>query len=526
MSQFRNVLGSTSTHTVNRSYIPTDYNINQSDDYLDILAYNKYLNRYVGIKGETFDPTVPGFSDIYETNYDLIIGVTNGVVHAVSTRPEPTALYGGRAAAKCFYRLTVDTTSAGSFDISVLGHGGTVTYSAGESVDSIKTKVHAALGNLTNNSSTFEIAVTTDGLAVGIGAGNYQYNNVIISNVSGQTGSINTATTDGSLGAVNIKDMSKYATNGAGVLEGATYNIDNPLINSTTHKDYSAVSCASIGGIGVTRGPVSSCYGNSNQNYSYRTGINYLTFRGWASASGDATFVSDGTGGSAASSSGKVMKSSAFTDNVKADAADADALKMYTYYNNLANSDDPEYKEVRDRYEAMYNPDSSSNLSMSGNLYNAYLMTHMMKTDSTTGCVNSYRNLGRDISYKKGAVLTPDYNNIYRAAYPPEYVATHNYGITGDENSHFKVGMYYHPEPYDLGMYLRDDIRKKINNTRRDKLHPYVPEIAESEPGIASRGSCAEYNAYNTWYFDGTYGCLSGVNRYAGTFRSRPVFAC
>lgn len=521
MSQFRNVLGSTSTQTVNRSYIPTDYNINQSEDYLDILAYNKYLNRYVGIKGETFDPTVPGFSDIYETNYDLIIGVTNGVVHAVSTRPEPAALYGGRAAAKCFYRLTVDTTSAGSFDISTLGHGGTVTYSAGESVDSIKTKVHAALGNLTNNSSTFEIAVTTDGLAVGIGTGNYQYNNVIISNVPGQTGSINTATADGSLGAVNIKDMSKYATNGAGVLEGTTYNIDNPLINSATHKDYSATLCKNISGIGVTQTNKTVCYGNTGKDYGYRTGINYATFREWSSTNGDSAFVSDGVNNSSASSASKIMKETTFDSSVTSSAT-GNAGLMYEYYNNLTNSNEEPYKSTREKYEKQYNA------SIGGDLYNAYIMAHMMNTDSTSdsGIVGYIKNNGRDISYKKGAVLTPDYNNIYRAAYPPEYAATHNYGITDDENSHFKVGMYYHPEPYDLGMYLRDDIRKKINNTRRDKLHPYVPEIAESEPNIASRGSCAEFNAYYTWFFNGALGCLVNNYRYHGIFRSRPVFAC
>lgn len=522
MSQFRNVLGSTSTQTVNRSYIPTDYNINQSDDYLDILAYNKYLNRYVGIKGETFDPTVPGFSDIYETNYDLIIGVTNGVVHAVSTRPEPAALYGGRAAAMCYYRLTVDTTSAGSFDISTRTYSGTVNYSAGESVTSIYNKIRAITAA---NSSTFDLTVTSDGTAIGIGTGSYEKNNVNIYNISSESGTI---LNHGTKGDVTLEDMSRLATKGPGVLEGTAYNADNPLMNSGTHKDYSAVSCSNTNyNIGVTQTPISACYGNGGNNYSYRTGVNYVTFKSWANSTSNtdgSVFYSDGVNNSSNNSSGKVMRKSVFDSNVTSSAT-GNAGLMYDYYYNLTNSNEEPYKSKREQYERQYRQ------SIDGDLYNAYIMTHMMNTDSTSasGIVGYIKNKGHDISYKKGAVLTPDYNYIYRAAYPPEYVATHNYGISDDENSHFKVGMYYHPEPYDLGMFLRDDIREKIINTRRDKLHPYVPEISATETTISSsyyRGSCVEYTANYTWCFVDSHGCLTGSDRFNGLFRSRPVFAC
>ena len=37
------------------------------------------------------------------------------------------------------------------------------------------------------------------------------------------------------------------------------------------------------------------------------------------------------------------------------------------------------------------------------------------------------------------------------------------------------------------------------------------------------RGSCADYNANNTWYFNGTNGCVNNNNRYNANFRSRPV---
>jgi len=36
------------------------------------------------------------------------------------------------------------------------------------------------------------------------------------------------------------------------------------------------------------------------------------------------------------------------------------------------------------------------------------------------------------------------------------------------------------------------------------------------------RGSCADYNANNTWYFNGDNGCFNNNNRYNGNFRCRP----
>jgi RNA-directed DNA polymerase len=37
------------------------------------------------------------------------------------------------------------------------------------------------------------------------------------------------------------------------------------------------------------------------------------------------------------------------------------------------------------------------------------------------------------------------------------------------------------------------------------------------------RGSCADYNSNNSWYFNGTNGCFNNNNRYNGNFRSRPA---
>ena len=47
----------------------------------------------------------------------------------------------------------------------------------------------------------------------------------------------------------------------------------------------------------------------------------------------------------------------------------------------------------------------------------------------------------------------------------------------------------------------------------------YYPNIGKQ------KGSCADYNANNSWYFNSTNGCVNNNNRYNGNFRSRPVLA-
>ena len=45
-------------------------------------------------------------------------------------------------------------------------------------------------------------------------------------------------------------------------------------------------------------------------------------------------------------------------------------------------------------------------------------------------------------------------------------------------------------------------------------------------PNISKqRGSCADYNANNSWYFNGTYGVLLNYSRYNTIFRCRPSLA-
>lgn len=53
-------------------------------------------------------------------------------------------------------------------------------------------------------------------------------------------------------------------------------------------------------------------------------------------------------------------------------------------------------------------------------------------------------------------------------------------------------------------------------DTMTSQLGTFVPSIGKL------RGSSADYNANNTWYFNGTNGCLNNNNRYSSYFRCRP----
>jgi hypothetical protein len=108
------------------------------------------------------------------------------------------------------------------------------------------------------------------------------------------------------------------------------------------------------------------------------------------------------------------------------------------------------------------------------------------------------------------------YNYVILPAYPPEYNAAH-YGSAVTEG--FQAGIYYHPEPGDIGLFMRDDIMAATN-----------ANITLSGGGTAivastSKGSCADYVAVNSWYFYSKYGCVSSTYRSDGYFRSRPVLA-
>ena len=119
--------------------------------------------------------------------------------------------------------------------------------------------------------------------------------------------------------------------------------------------------------------------------------------------------------------------------------------------------------------------------------------------------------------------MVPDYNGKYVPAYPPEYKAL-QYG-KDDISSHFKKGSYYLPEPYDIGLFMRDDIMAKVNARTLSLYNNYqISRIALANTNYL--GTCAEYSAYYTWSFYGYYRVLTYDARFLAYFHARPCFAC
>ena len=517
MSQFRYILGQTSTNRINMVYIPTPNNIDPGND---ILAYDNALGKYVGIKGDTYDPTVPGFTDRYDTNNDIIIGITDDVIHAVASS-DAGSEYGDTAACHLFYKLTLPTdvlNGIKSFDMSTGGVTRTFTGSVDTIVAKMKdasTEVDGGFGasGFNTYSNTFFVEKLNES-TIGIGRGSYSSNGISITYDESTIG-IGGGSTNGLL----LEDLSKKAINIDTVKSGDDYDATFTPYQPTVHKDFRAISCTASGytspAIPSALGPITSCYCNTKQNYSYRSGVNYKGFKEWAYSNGNDTFYSDGVNDSSANSAGAVMKYSRFVSDVTPSGSD-DGKKMYAYYHELYTSQDPDIVAKREDYEAMYGARMTSE-------YDAYLMSHMIDVNYTGGVTERFRNKGKYLTGIKGIIMVPDYNGKYVPAYPPEYKAL-QYG-KDDVSSHFKKGSYYLPEPYDIGLFMRDDIMAKVNARTLSLYNNYqIPRKALANTNYL--GTCAEYHATNTWSFSGYYYVFYSDNRFVARFHARPCFAC
>ena len=517
MSQFRYILGQTSTIKINRTYIPTPYNIDPGND---ILAYDNALGKYVGIKGDTYDPTVPGFTDRYDTNNDIIIGITDGVIHAVASS-DAGSEYGNTAACHLFYKLTLPTdvlSGAKSFDMSTGGVTRTFTGSVDTIVAKMKDASTEADGGFgadsSNTYSNIFFVEKLDEFTIGIGRGSYGSNGI---SITYDETSISMG--GGSANGLLLEDLSKKAINIDTVKSGDDYDDTLTPYQPTVHKDFRASSCTASGytspAIPSTLGPITSCYCNTKQNYSYRSGVNYKGFKEWAYSRGANTFYSDGVNDSSANSAGAVMKYSRFVSDVNPSGSD-NGKKMYAYYHELYTSQDPDIVAKREDYEAMYGARMTSE-------YDAYLMSHMIDVNYTGGVTERFRNKGKYLTDIKGIIMVPDYNGKYVPAYPPEYKAL-QYG-KDDASSHFKKGSYYLPEPYDIGLFMRDDIMAKVNARTLSLYNNYqIPRIALANTNYL--GTCAECVAYYAWSFDGGVRVLFYNYRFNAYFHARPCFAC
>lgn len=517
MSQFRYILGQTSTNRINMFYIPTPNNIDPGND---ILAYDNALGKYVGIKGDTYNPTVPGFTDRYDTNNDIIIGITDGIIHAVASS-DAGSEYGNTAACHLFYKLTLPTDVLNGTKSFAMSTGG-VTRTFTGSVDTIVAKMKDASteadggfgADSFNNYSNVFFVEKLDESTIGIGRGSSSYNGI---SITYDETSISTG--GGSANGLLLEDLSKKAINIGTVKSGDDYDDTLTPYQPTVHKDFRASSCTTSGytspAIPSTLGPITSCYCNTKQNYSYRSGVNYKGFKEWAYSKGYDTFYSDGVNGSPNNSDGTVMKYSRFVSDVNPSGSD-NGKKMYTYYHELYTSQDPDIVAKREDYEAMYGARMTSE-------YDAYLMSHMIDVNYTGGVTERFRNKGKYLTDIKGIIMVPDYNGKYVPAYPPEYKAL-QYG-KDDASSHFKKGSYYLPEPYDIGLFMRDDIMAKVNARILSLYNNYqIPRIALANTDYL--GTCAECTAYNIrWCFNGYQRVLRN-NGFNASIPSRPCFAC
>ena len=193
---------------------------------------------------------------------------------------------------------------------------------------------------------------------------------------------------------------------------------------------------------------------------------------------------------------------------------------MYNYYNSLLSSEEFEWKELRNAYIGWYNYTPAE-------LYDVYIMTHMMKLNPASGIVFTAMNRGKELTNVKGKVFTVTYNWKYVPAYPPEYNALH-YGkqYNSEEDTKFTQGFYYHPEPGDLGAFLQDSILLKCNAawaTIPASLHPLNKRTNLSNSTYL--GSVGEFYADATWFFNGGARCLDFNARCSSLFRSRPCSA-
>lgn len=525
MSQFRNSLIASSTLAENK--IIYDLASSQIEFGSDFMVYDHFLEKFGVLSAKTLNWETFRW-DRFETNFDIPVHIFESsqgtYLHAVAIDEainatkypgiQPTNAVDSNycAAEYSFYRIEVDNSKAGGFHYKITNSNATVeddvSWSAGDTVLSIKNQMTTGsyIGYVvTNNNPIPQSIQSTTGEAIGVHVGGYGNNNIVLS-----------AIVDNS---AMLIDMSKYAVISDDLTVNDDYDNSLSVINNN-FKNWRGVSCQTI--LGSTRIPIgtnTSVLGNSGQNYSYRTGIHFAGFKGWASGSGNASYLTDGVGGTANSSAGGVMNKTYFNNMMNSSHTNYNAA-MYNYYNSLLSSEEFEWKELRNAYIGWYNYTPAE-------LYDVYIMTHMMKLNPASGIVFTVMNRGKELTNVKGKVFTVTYNWKYVPAYPPEYNALH-YGkqYNSEEDTKFTQGFYYHPEPGDLGAFLQDSILLKCNAawaTIPASLHPLNKRTNLSNSTYL--GSVGECGARSPWYFYGLYRCLDYAYRYFSLFRSRPCSA-
>lgn len=471
----------------------------------DMLFFDKVRKEYCIAHYSSIESILNKYDDTrYETNFDVYIGTVGGKAHFVAkTDAMPSqVLYNNTVAAtSCYYRLEIDNSVNGSITFAATSGSGsiaetTINWTAGANMADIVALFTA------KNTTDITFAALADGTGVGL-------------NIGGNGN--NTITVIGTPTGCTVIDCSGFAfyrsLNTAAPAVGGTFNpdADYTFINKGAHFNWRG---AVAGNLLTGRNLVAAsdiCIANDGFNYAYRTGINYAKFLSWATISGDDTYYDDGEGGQD-NSAGHVMRKSRFdTEVTNYTGSDAHRLGMKEYYTHLYGDQTGEYAALREEYEAKY---GAKMLSM----YDAYIMSHMMKVDANRGITYTMMGKGKNQSNVKADAMNVTYDYAIIPAYPPEYNA-YNYGNTVSEG--FKPGAYYHPEPVDVALFLRDDIMAKINATLA--IEAVTGGVALNN--YTSRGSSADYSSDREWCFDGGRGCFLGLNRFNEYFRSRPIIA-
>lgn len=474
----------------------------------DMLFFDKVARKYVIVKKADVAAVLSGGfdTDRYTTNHDTHIGTLDGVARFVAkddAMPEQSLYNNSVAATSCYYRIEINNNNDGKLEFTVAsGNGnvsGNITWTSGAQMEDIV----ADFVQLNNTSAYITFDKLADRKGVGLEVGGYGAN--ILTVVS----SVGCKVIDCSSLAVDASKNGEKA--GDEYIEG----IDYAYINKNHNNFRGAAAATLIPGRGlVAANTVLEAV--SGYNYSYRCGGKFAKFLSWAETNGDNAFYPDGTDGFTVNPGPRVMKKTAFTTYVEEfEPVDQDNpteeekihLRMLEFYKHLYNDDSGDYAELRHLYESRYGTMNDE--------YFGYLMNHMVDPAAASGITAAMRGKGKNQSDVKGAIMNVTYDYIFIPAYPPEYNAI-NYGDSGIDG--FAPGTYYHPEPADIGLFMRDDIMSQVNVN-------IALVGGTSIVNTVSRGSCADYYSTITWYFSSYNGCVYNNYRYYTYFRARPILA-
>ena len=467
----------------------------------DMLFFDKIRKKYVIVKKADISDVLSDYdTTMYETNFDSFIGALDGMAHFVArddAMPSQSLYDNTVAATPCYYRIEIDNTQAGSITFSAASGNAsiasnTITWDADEAMTDIVAKFTA------KNATNLTFAALEDGNGVGLSAGGYGANTLTV------TESENCTVIDCSTLAF-YKSENPNAPSVGGTFDptaewtfiGNTHHNWCGATPKTCLPDKDLVDASTV------------LLAVDGYNYSYRCGGNFAKFKSWAATSGESTFYDDGEGGSIANPGAHCMNEATFNLGVRDYEGEDEAhLGMKDYYTHLLSDATGDYAALRAVYESRYGTMST--------MYDAYLMSHMVDPGANSGIANNMRNKGKHQTDVKADAMNVTYNYVIIPAYPPEYNAA-TYGDAATDG--FQAGTYYHPEPGDIGLFMRDDIMALVN--ANITLSAGGTQILNT----VSRGSCADYVANGTWYFASNYGCVGNYGRSYSSFRSRPVLA-